>query len=644
MKKVIIAAITAILLSLIVGSLFVLNPNLFDNQTPSGLTTVSISQINVSPQGLAVSDSGSVSGGYWNILVYVNSNDNLAGVILPEGQKTSITYNGATKALETGAKIEIKIDPQQPYIIRTLQEKTVMIAPGATGQSTVQPLYLNYYSWNEPTWRIYTPFVVSIYKDGSIVGQKTINMQGASQVQTIDTTEGTVRIENLGILGGQYLSPNTPSQIAIFKGAPNVYDWTQIYNKIDGTTTGSGSKYADYWYGISRNSANQAINPTMTIGGILSTAYKPSAYGGWSGSDYSGSATPIRPVLYTGDKSSLPNDERGFYCLTEWIQSKSISNLASSIFNTKATGDNNALWQSASFVTDTNGQTALRLDVPWSAFGTPLVSFKVPTELADTWVEQPLVTQTEVSAKWVATNSKYAELQGSQRIAVTLTNKGTVTGGTLLEAQTGNSKLSVTPLSMTVNNLVPNVPQTVYFDCSNLGVQNQIDDIPVTIIAKDTYMDSETGRDTVYGTLLPTLTTGTTTLTVRAVEKGTNNGIVGLQLQVTLPGREPFSVFTGAGGSTGPVTLATPQGGAFTGDVQITSLDSVTYHAAYLTYHVASASAYGTTLEIERKDTVYPEPTFDWWLYVIIGIIVTVIVLIVVAVALSKRKPTKRRS
>jgi hypothetical protein len=31
--------------------------------------------------------------------------------ILPEGQKTSVTYDGAIKALETGAKIEVKIDP-----------------------------------------------------------------------------------------------------------------------------------------------------------------------------------------------------------------------------------------------------------------------------------------------------------------------------------------------------------------------------------------------------------------------------------------------------------------------------------------------------------------------------------------------------
>ncbi len=81
------------------------------------------------------------------------------------------------------------------------------------------------------------------------------------------------------------------------------------------------------------------------------------------------------------------------------------------------------MWQSASFVKETNGANALRLDIPWSAFGTPLVNIRIPTELADTFVEQPIITSTDVSAKWVATGGDYADLQGSLRIAVTLTNK-----------------------------------------------------------------------------------------------------------------------------------------------------------------------------------------------------------------------------
>lgn len=626
-----LVALVAVLLIVTVVVVVVFQPFLGQN------TTLSISQIYVDPVGGAVGDEW--RGSYWNLLTYINANDDLAGVVLPESQKTSITFNGVVQQLESGAKVEIKIDPQTPYVIRTIQEKTVAVAPPAKsndGGQTVSGLDLRYYGWAEPTWRIYTPFVVSVYKDGALVGSKTLNMQGQSQVQTISTSEGEVRIENLGILGGQYLSPNTPSQIAIFKGAPNVYDWAQIQSLVSYASGGS-STYAKYWYGMTLQNG-YAVSPLIVLNMQATTVYN--GYPGWLGSG--GNPSPVRPVLFTNDKTSLPVEKRTFSCLTEWLQSKGVANLASSLFNTRATGDSGALWQSASFVTDTNGQTALKLEIPWGAFGTPLVNIRVPTELADTWIERPIVTQTEVSAKWVATGNKYGDLQGSLRIEVTLTNKGSVTGSALVEVQSGNSKLSVTPLSMTVNNLEPNVPKTVYFDATNLGVEGQIDDIPVTVIAKDTYTGSETGRDTIYGTLLPTLITGTTTLNIRAVEKGTDNPIVGLQLRVLLPSMEPRTVFTGTGGETGVITLSTPQGGAFVGAVNIQSEDTFDYKAAYLTYNIASASSYSVTLEVEQKDTVYPPEGLPLWVLLAIGAVVSVVI-VVGAYVVVKRKKRRRR-
>jgi hypothetical protein len=627
-----LVALVAILLIVTVGAVVVFQPFLGQN------TTLNVSQIYVDPQGSAVGDEW--RGSYWNILTYINANDDLAGVVLPEDQKTSITFNGAVQQLESGAKVEVKIDPQTPYLIRDIQENTKPVAPPAKsneGGQTVTGLDLRYYGWAEPTWRIYTPFVVSIYKDGSLVGSKTLNMQGQSQVQTISTSEGEVRIENLGVLGGQYLSPNTPSQISIFKGAPNVYDWAQIQNMVV-YTSGSTDTYAKYWYGMALQNG-YAVSPVIILQMQATTIYN--GFPGWLGSG--GNPSPVRPVLFTNDKTSLPVEKRSFSCLTEWLQSKGVANLAGSLFNTRATGDSGALWQSASFVTDTNGQTALKLEIPWGAFGTPLVNIRVPTELADTWIERPIVTQTSVSAVWMSTNTKYGDLQGSLRIAVTLTNKGSVTGGTLLEVQSGNSKLSITPLSMTVNNLAPNVPQTVYFDCTNLGVEDQIDDIPVTIIAKDTYTGGETGRDTIYGTLLPTLTSGTTTLNIRAVEKGTDNPIVGLQLRVVLPSMEPKTVFTGVGGETGPVTLSTPQGGAYIGSVVIQSEDTFDYKAAYLTYNVASASSYSVTLEVERKDTDYPTTGLDLWVWLAIGAVISVVILVAAYLVVKKKGKRRRR-
>lgn len=640
--KVIGAFVVILVLSLSVA--YVVDPDFLGKIVNLGrATTVSISQINVDPQGSIVGDE--YKGSFWNILCYINANDYLAGVVLPKGQTGSVTYQGAIKALETGAKVEIKIKPQQAYLIRNVQEKTVRVAPASIGTvgSAQSELWLNYYDWGEATWRVYTPFLVTVYKDGVQVGQATLNMEGQSQEQIVSTPEGAIRIGNLGALGGNYLSPNTPSQIAIFKGAPNIYDRAQIYSMIDGSSPGSltgsnAAKYSDYWYGILRDSSNRAINKVVVFGGFqMTTLYQPSSFGGWAGSDSSGEVTAVKPVIYSGDKSSLPSGKQPFLCLTEWLQSKGVTNLADTLFKTRSTGDSSALWQKASFVTDTNGQVALKLDVPWSAYGTPLVNIKVPTELADTWIERPIVTQVDVSAVWQSTGTKNCEVYGSNRIAVTLTNRASVTGSTRIMASSANSKLAVTPLDMVVNNLEPNVPQTVYFDATNLGVESSTNNIPITFTAYDTYTNSPSGSDTVYGTLMATLTQGQTTLHLRAVEKGSDIPIISLQLAIQYSNQAP-SVFTNANGEV-TLTLTTPQGGAYTGQVFVQSADTTVYKSASATYTLNNPTAYEFTLEVERKDTVYQPEGFNWLVIaLIIGVIALIVAIIVLVVYFKKRR------
>ena len=242
-RKTIVAAI--VLIALVLGGVGYYS-GFFDRLT--GLTVVSISQILVDPQGYAVGNEW--TGSFWNMLVSVQANDNVAGVILPKDQTGTVTVNNVQTALKTNAKIEIKVDPQPAYLIRNLNEYTTQVTPdvGQTwmnrydalnrGEELNDParkataLNLNYYNWAEPTFRIYTPYIVTIFKDGVQVGQATLNTEGKSSVQTINTGEGSVRIENLGILGGNYLAPNTPAQMAIFKGYPNMYDLTQVQGLI----------------------------------------------------------------------------------------------------------------------------------------------------------------------------------------------------------------------------------------------------------------------------------------------------------------------------------------------------------------------------------------------------------------------------
>jgi hypothetical protein len=127
-----VGAVFLIILTL--GSLYYFVPSVF-NGFVAPATTISINSINVDPQDSAHLVGNEYYGSFWDILTYVNANDDVAGVILPKGQTGSVTYQNAVTTLQTGAKIEIKIDPQQPYLLHDLQEKVPMAAPSAIGPS-----------------------------------------------------------------------------------------------------------------------------------------------------------------------------------------------------------------------------------------------------------------------------------------------------------------------------------------------------------------------------------------------------------------------------------------------------------------------------------------------------------------------------
>lgn len=618
-----------------------------------GLTVLSISSINVDPQGYAVGQEW--TGSFWNMLVSVQANDAVAGVILPKDQTGTVTVNGIQTALKTQAKIEIRIDPGQPYLIRNLVEKTVMVTPdtGRTwasnpfrypcGESFTEAkanaLWLNYYGWSEPSWRIYTPFTVTIYKDGVQVGSSTLNTIGKGEVQTINTGEGSLRIENLGILGGNYLAPNTPAQLCLFKGYPNMYDLAQVSNLISydqGATYDIASTvkvirpgcnaYSTYWYGTTRWITPD--NPAAFHG--ANEALDVNSYGGWKdASDFlTYRRDPIAPVIGSSDKSSLPTEKRNFMSLTEYIQSKGVANLAGMFQGT---------YDSESLVTDSNGITAMKLAIPWGAYGTPMVSIRVPTELADTWVDRPPVSNVQPTGHWEATGTKYVDISGSQRLYVDLKQSSTVLSSTNVRISCGNSKVGLYPLEQTVS-LNPQETRSIIFTATNLGVETQVTNVPIKIECFEMYTGTKTGEDTVYATLLSTLSHDTTTLSILAVEKGTTTPIVGLQLEA-LYGTEQKQGFTAATPMPGQITFTLDMagGGGYTGQVAIQSVETPKYLAAYQTVTV-QPGVNSVTLEVEVKGQTYP--TFDWWIIAVAAIVI-VFIAVVASVAYKKRK--KRR-
>lgn len=585
-----------IIVILLIGVLLTLGPNML------GATTISISRIEVDPQGGAVGSEW--VGGFWNIVCVINANEYLAGVQLPEGTEASLNNGGTIPtSLVTNADIQITIDPGQPYLIRGLVEKQTSAAPAAKGSAgAIQPsLTLSYYDWSEPQWRIVTPFTVNVYKDGSLVGSKTIDMAGKEYNQFIPTSEGNIRIENLGLLGSNYVGFSTPS-IVLVKNNPYCYEQAQVIDLLN-WRSGASATFAKNWYGMTVQNidgTDYAVNPSIVLQMQLTNVYLNNP--GWSCNH--GISTPIMPQVNN---------------ILYYLQGLGRVNLFDTTFSTRANGNTGSAFQSVDLVKDSLGKaTAMKLYVPWGAYGSPTVNIRVPTELADTWVDQPVETTPKISAVWEKTGTTTSDILGSNRIAVTVTNIGELAGTARLTASSNNNNMQVTPTEMTIPNLEPNVPQTVYFSAANLGVSEQVNNLQVTIKAYSSYTNTEKDSVTLTANLLPTLADGTTTLIVRAVEKGTNTGITNLQLHLIYPpdgAGLTKDIFTGYNGYTTSLVLTTINGGAYTGQVVIQGVETSIYKSSSMTFNCVSTATYEAVLEVERKDVEYDD--YGWLIYVL---------------------------
>jgi len=536
-----------------------------------------------------------------------------------------------SKQVTTGATIEVDITPGQAYLIRDMQVQQVTIAPGAQGgpgSSTTSALTMQYYNWLEPSFRIYAPYHVVVLKNGVQIGSADLggqlNKDGSpvSPQQTIQTSDGTIIIQNLGGLQGTYTNPAMPNPIAILQGQPYIYDWSSIQSMVNGASAGSvagaqATKYSDYWFGISRTSGNLAYNPTITISGQITNVYTPSSYGGWEGANSGGNIQGVKPVLYSADKSSLPSDKRSFMCLTEWLQNKGVANLAA--------GGSSVLskYSSYAMVTD-NGGAALKINIPWNAYLTPLVTMRVPSEMADTWVERPQVSDVSVSARWQANNQKSIDITDQAVLAVTLTQQSSVTSSARIAVYSSNPRISVYPIQ-TTETMASGATKVVLFTVSQTGGTTTDSNVQLTINSYETYTGSLKHSDTVTCNLLPTVGVESTTLNLLVQDDSkAHTPIEGLQLVVQYP-PSTGQIKTAFTDSNGAVTLNidTSAGGGYTGQLTVTTEDTLKYEAAYVTSTVHNGQN-NVIVTVHVKGTDYP---FDWMTVALIaGILIVVAV------------------
>lgn len=547
---------------------------------------ISVDQLYVDPQG-ATSDTD-ISGLYWNLLFHLQGQNVVQGIKLPAGTTGTTTIQTVQKVITTGKTVEIDITPGQPYMIRKMQLQQMMVAPAAQGTvGNSQPeVDMQYYNWLEPSFRVYMPYHVTVIKDGTVIGQADlggeINSDGTpvSPDQNIPTSDGTIILENLGGLQQTYMNPAMPGQIAMLQGAPYIYDLTQIsasgVASLDGTNIGSGSgtsatSYSAYWYGTSRTSGNVAQNPTRVINLQLTSTYPPSAYGGWEGSNYGGSVTAVHPVILPGSRSQLPTDKQSFLTAVEWLASKNVANLVA--------GGSSVLakYSSYSLVTD-GGDAAMKIIIPFNAYFTPLLTMRVPAAMADAWVERPQVSDVAVNGYWVNTGDKSGDIADQSQLAVDCTQKSTVKSTARISVSSSDPRISVYPIQDYVT-LYPNQKQTKYFTVSQTGGTTPDNGVTITINSYDDYSGQLKETDTVTANLLATVGQNTTTLIILVKDdSAAQSPISAMQMSIVYPPQtgQEVTTFTDEHGLVS-LTLTTPQGGGYTGQVQIITAASITY-------------------------------------------------------------------
>lgn len=624
---------------------------LYFSFTPFGpFTLLSVSQAYIDPQG-GYFEGDKFKGAYWLILVSVDqANEGIAGLKLKSDSQgnTYIETSSGTTAVQTTvgdkklvvqSEILINLDPQQPYYVRSLQAIPYMVYPNTYGTGMglygasvwrttdmVPRLDVTTWQWKDQ-WAKYTPFSVSLSKNGTVI--KTIdNFDTEGSQQTI-TIEG-VTISHLGYFEGK----ETIDTSKIIMLAPD-----KILTYSDETI--NDIKYdaweysfSNYWFGggkiyteprhaspIKRWQDVSPPSPAHYYQYIQNYVVYDSDFPGTYRADSGVNrfALPLAADVFKNNPDASKADKYNPEGFSVWnyLTQKRGKNPVSLDF-----------WNQGVNVS-TTGDSKVRVKVPFNAvsYGAPVVQIRIPVELADTIVWRPAVANVKiVDFKWY-TGGTNVDIGGEAQAILTVKQTSTVRSSAdiTLKLEPSNLPGTITP-SLTGVALDPNEEKTIYIKLSNLGTSADVTGKLIAVITEK-LTGSETARGELTFKFLKT-STMENVLTVKTIDKSRKIAVSGITVAIQY-GTESDSAISQSGSASWSL-------GAYQGGVTITTAATAEYQAAETSYAMHSGLN-EVTLELLKVGEEEEIPWWEqyWWLIVLA---IALIIITIIAVAWLKSR------
>lgn len=355
--------------------------------------------------------------------------------------------------------------------------------------SSILPVTATYYEFAGGSWEVHSPFQITVTKAGTKPFEKTVTIDTVGGVGTVvitnpDDTSEQLMIKDLGKLGTGY-------EIAL----PDVliFDTNNVLKKEYPIVNvmsydADPNSYSYYWFGTRR-----------VDGHPYPYWDQLDNYPGWEW--HQGYAQAITPSVYS-DRPTTPTGKS----VINYLKDRGFSTTDLDVWNQGVEieqGDH------------------LKIMLPYSSVNS-LITMTISTELADSFVYQPMVGEGKVqSVKWAISGTSHSDINDLDDVILTVKNVAPVKATLTILTDVSTPSASIVPITV-AQNFEPNETKSFIFTVKNLGVTSDTPGI-VTFIVKDSLGNIDDLTAVTFN-LLPSIVDGEDDISNGNVTDGEENG------------------------------------------------------------------------------------------------------------------------